>query len=155
MEGGPVTKMISVVVVDDNVVTREAVANLIRKRTGFDVSVASANVADAVGNVREANADAVLLEARHNHDSVRLTATLRYNQPDTRIIVTGMRPHQRDISDFVAAGASGFIMKDASLDECVESIRVVTDGGHALPRRLVGSLFEERNLPTSLRHRVG
>lgn len=137
------TKTISVVLVDDNVVAREAVAKLIKQHPGFDASAAAANVADTVSKVREANAGAVLLDARHNHDSVRLAVDLRQVQPDTRIIVTGIRPHQRDITDFIAAGASGFIMKDASLEECLESIRVVTDGGHALPRRLVGSLFEE------------
>jgi len=135
---------ISVVLLDDNVVSREAVADLIRQRPDFEVLVASTNTADAVNKVREAKARAVLLDSRLNdHDSLRLIVTLREKQPDTRIIVTGVRPHHRDIACFVRAGVTGFIMKDASLDESLESIRVVVAGGHALPRRLVGSVFEE------------
>ena len=138
------TKRISIVLVDDNVVAREAIATLIRQQPGFDAVVASANAPDAVNKVRQANARAVLVDARlHNHHTIRLTRVLSEKQPHARIIVTGVRPHQHDITAFVKAGASGFVMRDASLDECLESIRVVTDGGHALPRRLVGSLFEE------------
>jgi len=139
-----VTKTISVVLVDDNVVARDAVADLIRQRPGFKVLVASSNATDAVGKVREGKARAVLLDSRlYDHDSLRLIVTLRDKQPETRIIVTGIRPHQRDLTCFVRAGASGFILKDASLDETLESIREVIKGGHVLPQRLVGSLFKE------------
>lgn len=138
------TKSISVVLVDDNVIAREAVAELIMQRPGFKVLVASAETSDVLTKVRDANADAVLLDARFkSHDSLRLIATLHDKRPDARVIITGIRPHQRDIACFVRAGVSGFIMKDASLDESLESIRVVSAGGHALPRRLTGSVFEE------------
>jgi DNA-binding NarL/FixJ family response regulator len=139
-----VPNAISLVLVDDNVVSREAVASLIRQRPGFHVRVASADVNDALHKVREANARVVLLDSRlHNGDSLSLTVTVRNKAPEAKIIVTGIRPGQRDVTDFVRAGASGFIMKDASVEECLESIRVVTAGGHALPRRLIGPLFEE------------
>ena len=138
------TKTISIVLIDDNVVAREAVAELISQRPGFKVLVASNDDTDALRTVREANAHAVLLDSRFkSHNSLRLIVTLRDEQPETRVIVTGIQPHQRDISCFVRAGVSGFIMKDASLDESLESIRVVIAGGHALPRRLTGSIFEE------------
>lgn len=153
------TKRISVVLLDDNVVARDAVADRIRQRPDFEVLVASTNATDAIKKMREAKADAVLLDAQLNdHNSLRLIVTLRDRHPDTRIIVTGVRPHQRDVASFVRAGVSGFIMKDASLDESLESIRVVTEGGHALPRRLVGSLFAQlatkttnQNEPNGLR----
>src|SRR5688572_28028350 len=117
----PVTKPISVVLVDDNVVAREAVAEQIRQRPDFEVAVASTNTTDALSKVRAAKARAILLDSRLNdHGSLRLIATLREKQPETRIIVTGIRPHQHDIECFVRAGVSGFIMKDASLDESLE-----------------------------------
>ena len=65
-----VTKTISVVLVDDNVVARDAVADLIRQRPGFKVLVASSNATDAVGKVREGKARAV--SRLYDHDSLRL-----------------------------------------------------------------------------------
>ena len=138
------TETISVLLIDDNVVAREAVAELISQRPGFKVLVASNDDTDALRKVREANAHAVLLDSRFkSHDKLRLIVALRHKQPETRVIITGIRPHQRDIGCFVRAGVTGFIMKDASLDESLEAIRVVISGGYALPRPLTGSLFEE------------
>jgi DNA-binding NarL/FixJ family response regulator len=138
-----VMKKVSVVLIDDSVVARDAIANLIRQQAEFEVFVASAKLDEAVSTVKSAKARAILLEARQNGDGTRLTTALRSVQPDARIIVTGIRPHQDGIMGLVGAGASGFIMKDATLEECLESIRVVIAGGHALPRRLAGSLFRE------------
>jgi DNA-binding NarL/FixJ family response regulator len=139
-----VTKAISLVLVDDNVVVRDAVANLIKQRHDFVVVVASADPNDAIAKVYQSKAWAVLLDCRSGSvDILPLIAALRAKLPDTRIIVTGVRAHQRGLTSLVKAGASGFIMKDASLDETLDTIRAVMSGGHALPRRLVGSLFQE------------
>lgn len=135
---------ISIVLVDDNAVSREAVANLITQQPGFRVLVATGDRQDALMKVLEAKAHALLVDATLNdYGSLRLTLTVHNKQPETKIIVTGVRPHQHDVTGFVRAGASGFIMKDASVTEFLESIRVVTAGGHALPRRLTGAFFDE------------
>ncbi|MEP6765363.1 MAG: response regulator transcription factor, partial [Gemmatimonadaceae bacterium] len=58
-------------------------------------------------------------------------------------IVMGLFPLQEDIADFVRAGASGFVMKDAPLDDFLETIRRVADGKDVLPTQLTQSLFTQ------------
>jgi two-component system NarL family response regulator len=76
-----------------------------------------------------------------DHDSLRLTATVREEVPEAKVIVMGLLPLQEDVAAFVRAGASGFIMKDASFDDFLTTIRAVADGADVLPPQLTGSLF--------------
>jgi DNA-binding NarL/FixJ family response regulator len=47
------------------------------------------------------------------------------------------------VANYVRAGASGFIMKDASFDEFVETIRAVAAGAEVLPQALTNTLFSQ------------
>jgi DNA-binding NarL/FixJ family response regulator len=50
---------------------------------------------------------------------------------------------QADILQYVKAGANGFILKDASLNEFLITIRTVAEGSTVLPPLLVDSLFSQ------------
>ena len=52
-------------------------------------------------------------------------------------------PVHEDLVEFVNAGVSGFIMKDATLDDLVHTIRVVAEGGHMLPPQMTSTLFSQ------------
>jgi len=123
---------------------REGLASLIREQPGFHVLAASANIIEALQKVRDAKPRIVLVDfGLQNHDSLRLTATLRGEVPEAKVIVMGLLPLHEDVADFVRAGASGFVMKDASLDEFLGTIRAVAGGTDVLPTQLTGSLFSQ------------
>lgn len=137
-------KPISIVLIEDNRMLREGLANLIREQPGFQVLAASANIIEALQKVREAKPRIVLVDfGLQNHDSLRLTATLRREVPEAKVIVMGLLPLHEDVADFVRVGASGFVMKDASLDEFLGTIRAVAAGADVLPKQLTGSLFSQ------------
>ncbi|MEO7987734.1 MAG: response regulator transcription factor [Gemmatimonadales bacterium] len=135
---------ISLVLIDDNRLFREGLASMIREQPDFKVLAASADVDEALRKVREAKPRVVLLDfALEDHDSLRLTATVHHEVPEARVVVMGLLPLQEDVADFVTAGASGFIMKDASLEEFLRTIRAVAEGADVLPSQLTGSLFTQ------------
>ncbi|MGE5687833.1 MAG: response regulator [Gemmatimonadota bacterium] len=137
-------KTISLVLIDDNRLLREGLAGLIRKQPDFRILAASGNIEEALRKVREAKPRVVLLDfSLESHDSLRVTTTVRQEVPEARVIVMGLLPIQEDIAAFVRAGASGFIMKDASFDDFLRTIRAVADGADVLPPQLTGSLFSE------------
>ena len=78
-----------------------------------------------------------------NGDSLRVAEKVRKEFPDARIIVMDLLPVQEDIVEFVHAGVSGFIMKDATLEDLVNTIRSVADGAHVLPPQMTGTLFSQ------------
>jgi DNA-binding NarL/FixJ family response regulator len=135
---------IALVLIDDNRLLREGIAALIRAQPGFKVLAASADVEEAMKKVREALPDVVLLDfGLEGHDSLNLTETVAKEVPAARVIVMGLLPAQEDVADFVRAGASGFIMKDASFEEFFATIRAVASGLQVLPIALTNSLFTQ------------
>jgi DNA-binding NarL/FixJ family response regulator len=63
--------------------------------------------------------------------------------PASKVIVMDLLPVHEDIVEFVNAGVSGFIMKDATLDDLVNTIRSVAKGAHVLPPQMTGTLFSQ------------
>ena len=141
---GPVVAPIALVLMEDNRLLREGIAALIHAQPGFRVLAASADVDEALKKVREARPDIVLLDVGlANHDSVSLTATVRAEAPSAKVIVMGFLAFQADVADYVRAGASGFVMKDASFEDFFATIRAVAAGAEVLPEELTNSLFSQ------------
>jgi DNA-binding NarL/FixJ family response regulator len=135
---------ISLVIIDDNRLLREGLARLIREQKDFHIVAASADADEAMLKVREAKPDVVLLDfGLEDHDSLALTATVHREVPQAKVIVLGLLPLEEDIVSFVRAGASGFIMRDATFEDFVQTIRSVVAGMVVLPPQLTGSLFNQ------------
>jgi DNA-binding NarL/FixJ family response regulator len=135
---------ISLVLIDDNRLLREGLAAMIHTQPGFRVLAASADVDEALQKVRDAKPDVVLLDfGLEDHDSLSLTATVHAEVPEARVIVMGLLALQDDVADYVKAGASGFVMKDASFEDFFATIRAVAAGAEVLPQALTNSLFAQ------------
>jgi DNA-binding NarL/FixJ family response regulator len=133
---------ISVVVIEDNRLLRDGLTTLLATQADFQV-VASAEDADAgLLHVREAKPHVVLVDAfLGSHDSHQLVESLRQAAPATRVVVMDLLPVQEDFGAFIKAGASGFILKDATVDDFVATIRSVAGGVDIVPRALTGRLL--------------
>jgi len=140
----PALPSIALVLIDDNRLLREGLAAMIHTQPGFKVLAASADVEEALQKVRDAKPDVVLLDfGLVDHDSLSLTATVHAEVPAARVIVMGLLSVQEDVADYVHAGASGFIMKDASFEDFFSTIRAVAGGAEVLPPALTNSLFAQ------------
>jgi DNA-binding NarL/FixJ family response regulator len=135
---------IALVLIDDNRLLREGIVAMVHTQSDFRVLAASADAEEALRMVREAKPDVVLLDlGLDDHDSLGLTATVHSEVPSARVIVMGLLAISDDIGDFVQAGASGFIMKDATFEEFFRTIRAVARGDVVLPGELTNSLFSQ------------
>jgi len=135
---------IALVLIDDNRLLREGIVEMVRAQPGFKVLAASADANEALNKVREAKPDVVLVDfGLEDHDSLTLTATVHAEVPEAKVIVMGLLPLQEDVAHYVRAGASGFIMKDATFDEFFATIRAVAGGAQVLPTQLTNSLFSQ------------
>ena len=138
------SRPISVVLIDDNRVLREGLVTMLHNQPGFKALAASADETEALEQVRAAKPDIVLIDyGLIDNDSLGITTKVRAEVPDAKLIVMGLLTTEDDVADYVRAGASGFVMKDATFDELAETIRAVADGGDALPRTLTPALFDQ------------
>jgi DNA-binding NarL/FixJ family response regulator len=135
---------IALVLIDDNRLLREGIVAMVSAQPGFKVLAASADANEALEKVREAKPDIVLVDfGLEGHDSLSLTATVHSEVPEAKVIVMGLLPSQEDVAHYVRAGASGFVMKDASFEEFFSTIRAVANGAQVLPSQLTQSLFSQ------------
>ena len=138
---------ITVAIIDDNRLLREALAAMLSQIA--DISVVSAAAADPAF-LAEARPHVVLLDAGlREQDSLRLAAVLSKEMPiapeavPPRVIVMDLVPVNEEIVEFVNAGVSGFVLKDATFAEFVATIRSVAAGEKVLPARMTESLFSQ------------
>ncbi len=143
--------MITVAIIDDNRLVREGLSSLLDRLT--DVRVVSAAAPDPAF-LDEVNADVLLLDVGlRDEDSLHVAAAITKRSPGTKIIVMDLIAMQEDVVQFVNAGVSGFVLKDATFDEFVATIRSVAAGDKVLPPRLTESLFAQIALSAAARGR--
>jgi DNA-binding NarL/FixJ family response regulator len=121
--------MIRVVVVDDQDMVRAGFAALLNAQDDIEVTGQAANGADALAVCAEVEPDVVLMDVRMPVlDGVEATARLLAGPAHTRVLVLTTF----DVDDYVysalRAGASGFLLKDATPEELVSAVRVVAAG---------------------------
>lgn len=135
-------RVISVALIEDNRLVREGIAALLNQLPDLKV-VAGGSTGDT-RMLREVNPHVVLLDlGLRNGDSLRVAESVKKEFPESKIIVMDLLPVHEEIVEFVNAGVSGFIMKDATLDELVNAIRTVAGGAHVLPPQMTGTLFSQ------------
>ena len=137
----PPSDTIRVAIIDDNRLVREALTAMLNKLP--DMRVVASAVADATF-LAETKPHVLLLDVGlRDQDSLRVAATLREANPGAKIIVMDLLPVNEEIMEYVNAGVSGFVLKDASFDEFIGTIRSVATGKKVLPPRMTESLFSQ------------
>jgi DNA-binding NarL/FixJ family response regulator len=134
-----------ILLIEDNRLLRDGIAATLEDHGEFDV-VARAEDGDAVKRLRESgkSPDVVLLDlGLEKTNSLQLMALLHSELPEARFIAMDILPEHVDIVEFVEAGGWGFILKSASPQDYVDTIKAVARGQKVLPAVLTASLFTQ------------
>ncbi len=135
-------EVIAVALIEDNRLVREGISSLLNRMPDFEVVAAGSSADTAL--LRAVTPDVVLLDlGLRNGDSLRMAQRVRKEFPGAKIIVMDLLPVHEEIVEYVNAGVSGFIMKDATLDDLADTIRSVASGVNVLPPEMTGSLFSQ------------
>ena len=137
----PSGETIKVAIIDDNRLVREALTAMLNKLP--DMRAVATAVADATFMSQNKSQVLLLDVGLGDQDSLRVAAALKKEAPDAKIIVMDLLPAHEDIAEFVNAGVSAFVLKDATFEEFVATIRSVAAGQKVLPPRMTESLFSQ------------
>jgi len=133
---------IPVLVVEDNRLLREGIAAILNEQPDLKVVAVAETVDAAVHSARETRPRVVLMDAALGDDDSRThVQSLKAAAPEARVIVMDLLPVNEDVVGLVQAGASGFILKDSTVEEVVTTVRSVAAGEEVLPTALTGTLF--------------
>jgi DNA-binding NarL/FixJ family response regulator len=135
-------KRIKIVLIEDNRLLRDGIKAIINKQPDLKIVAATGGNHDTLLQIRTLKPQVVLMDlGLRGENGLRVVAMLSKELPQIKVIGMGLIPSQLDIIEFVEAGAAGFILKDATLEEVLETIRSVARGMKILPPLLTGSLF--------------
>lgn len=133
---------VKVALIEDNRLVREGIAALLGQWP--DLEVVFSNEATEVPNLSALEPQVILLDiGLRKGDSLRIAEQVRAEVPDAKVILMDLLPVHEDIAEFVNAGVCGFIMKDATLEDLVQTIRTVATGAKVLPPAMISTLFSQ------------
>jgi len=138
----PRPQTIPILVVEDNRLVREGIVAILARQPDLAVVAVAEDAGGALHRVPETRPRVVLVDAGlGEHDSFSLVQHIRQAAPETRVIVMDVLPVPEDVVEFVMRGASGFVVKDATVEDFVQTVRSVAAGKEVLPPALTGTLL--------------
>jgi DNA-binding NarL/FixJ family response regulator len=128
--------------IEDNRMLREGITAAINGHNDIKVVDVSDGHQDTISKVETSKPHVVLMDlGLGGRNSLEVVQMLKKNFPALKVIGMGLVPAQSDIMEFVQAGAEGFILKNATMDDVLKTIRSVAAGDTVLPPQMTGSLF--------------
>lgn len=137
-------KKIRLLLIEDNRLLRDGILKILKPHKDIFIIAASGNGKGTLEKIKQLNPNVILLDlGLRSLNSLNVVGIVKKDFPEAKIIVMDLAPVQSDILQYVKAGANGFILKDASLNDFLVTIRTVAEGSTVLPPLLVDSLFSQ------------
>ncbi len=134
---------IRVLLIEDNRLLREGITAMLNEQSDIEVISATGN-GDALEKAKIIKPQVVLLDmGLRSQNSLRIAGIIKKEYPKAEIVVMDLLPVQAEVVEFVKVGVAGFILKDATIDDFLHTIRSVAEGKKVLPPPLAGSLFSQ------------
>ena len=133
---------IRILLVEDNRILREGITAFINKQKDLTVTALSDGSYGVAAMTREVKPHVVLLDlGLESQSSLEIVEKLKEEFPGIKVIGMGLVSAQADIIESVQAGADGFILKDATMNDFISTIREIAAGKKVLPTPMTESLF--------------
>lgn len=135
---------ISVYIIDDHKLFVQGLSSLINEVDGFQIVGFSLNPADFFENLNQLEATVYLIDINMPQMSgVELTSRLKERFPEIKILALTMYDEYEYIEKMIVAGASGYILKSASIQELTQGIRTIAMGSKYLGSDIQRVLFNK------------
>ncbi len=135
---------IRVLVVDDQELFRRGLTMLLAVEPGLEVVGEAGDGIEGVALAETAAPDVILLDVRMPKQSgIEACLAIKEAVPSTKIIILTVSDEEADLYEAVKSGASGYLLKDSSIEEVAQAIRVVADGQSLISPSMAIKLIDE------------
>jgi DNA-binding NarL/FixJ family response regulator len=142
--------VIKVMLVDDHPVVREGLRGMLESEVDLTVVGEAGSGEEAVAQARVVEADVILMDLRmRDLDGVGATERILADDPRAKVVVLTTYETDADILRAVEAGASGYLLKDASRADLANAIRAAARGETVLAPSVAGRLVNQVRRPVS------
>jgi DNA-binding NarL/FixJ family response regulator len=127
---------VKVLIADDQRVVREGLATIVASLDGIEVVGLAADGAEAVALVAECRPEVVLMDLRMPRlGGAEATSAIRAAHPDVAVVVLTTYADDESVLEALAAGATGYLTKDAARDDIRRALEAAASGQSVLDAR--------------------
>src|SRR5439155_26854559 len=120
------TEPIRVIIVDDHALFRRGLQMVLEVEDDIEVVGESGDGADAVAKAEETVPDVVLMDVRMpKRSGLEATRSIKEILPNTKILMLTISDEEADLYDAIKSGASGYLLKEISIEEVANAVRAV------------------------------
>jgi DNA-binding NarL/FixJ family response regulator len=136
--------MIRVLLADDHTLFRAGLRALFATEADIDVVGEAATGEEAVRKAQELQPDVIVMDIMMPvMNGIEATRRLATVCPGTRVLILSMYDDEEHVQQLLAAGAVGFVLKEATSDELVRALREVAAGGVPLSPSIAAKVVRD------------
>nr|WP_275693321.1 response regulator transcription factor [Nocardioides sp. TF02-7] len=135
---------VRVLVVDDQELFRRGLTMLLGTEPGIEVVGEASDGTEGTDLAIRSAPDVVLLDVRMPKQSgIEACVAIKEALPTTKIVMLTSSDEEADLYEAVKSGASGYLLKDSSIEEVAQGIRVVAEGQSLISPSMAAKLIDE------------
>jgi DNA-binding NarL/FixJ family response regulator len=133
-----------ILIIDDHVMVREGVAEIIKHEPDLDVCGTATTAHEGIEAVRKLKPDLILVDITlPGKNGIEFIKDVRAMNPDLRILVMSMHDESLYVDRVLRAGGRGYIRKQEGGEKLIEALRRVVRGEIAVSEKMTGKLLEK------------
>jgi two-component system NarL family response regulator len=137
---------IRVLICDDHALFRRGLIMVLESEEGIDVVAEAEDGEEAIEKAEEAAPDVVLMDVRMPRMSgIEATRAIADAVPAAKILMLTVSDEEEDLYEAVKAGATGYLLKEISIEEVANAIRAVVTGQSLISPSMASKLLSEFN----------
>jgi DNA-binding NarL/FixJ family response regulator len=137
---------IRVLICDDHALFRRGLVMVLESEDGIEVVAEAEDGEDAVAKAEETAPDVILMDVRMPKMSgIEATRAIAEVVPTAKILMLTVSDEEEDLYEAVKAGATGYLLKEISIEEVANAIRAVITGQSLISPSMASKLLSEFN----------
>ncbi len=135
---------VRVMICDDHALFRRGLVMVLESEADIEVVAEAEDGNDAVRKVAEFVPDVVLMDVRMpGTDGIEATRRIAEAVPSTKIVMLTVSDEESDLYEAIKAGASGYLLKEISIEEVSTAVRAVVAGQSLISPSMASKLLTE------------
>jgi DNA-binding NarL/FixJ family response regulator len=140
----PSVEPVRVLIVDDHALFRRGLQMVLEGETDIDVVGEAGDGQEAIERAESTTPDVVLMDVRMPKQSgIEATRTIKDTLPSTKILMLTISDEEADLYEAIKAGASGYLLKEISIEEVADAVRAVHAGQSLISPSMASKLLNE------------
>ncbi|HEX8911924.1 MAG TPA: response regulator transcription factor [Humisphaera sp.] len=136
-------RITKILLADDHQIVRKGLRAILERESDFSVVAEATSGTDAVEQAAKLAPDVVLMDiSMPGLNGIDACRKVVERNPEVRVIALTVHSIQDMISGIFRAGAVGYLLKDAAVEELVHAVRTVTGGGVYVSPRVAGAVID-------------